>query len=171
MNETLDKLNEICGLARIVAKICMALLVIGIVVSIIMIGLVALYPDFLTDIFEIGGTTITNGQILATSVTAIFGGALGIVILYYLDCLFTNIRDCNTPFTNKSVKYLETISILLVIFTTSVPAASAIAAYAFSTAVVMEFNIAALLVAALVYVLSLIFKHGTSLQKESDAIL
>jgi len=171
MNETLDKLNKICGLARVTAKICIAFLIIGIFASIVMIGVVALYPDFLTDVFETGGTTVTNGLILATCVTAIFGGALGIVVLHYLDCLFTNIRDSNTPFTNKSVKYLETIARLLVIFTISVPAVSAIAAFAFSTDVVMEFSISALLVAGLVYVLSLIFKHGTSLQNESDAIL
>ena len=172
MSETLNKLNKISEIAGLIAKICMVLLTLGIAAAVILICVVGLDPNFLTNLSE-SEVTITNGQILTAGVTLFFGAVIGMVILYYLDRLFTNIHKNNTPFTDENVKSLKTIAILLVIFTIVVPAVSALTAYALDAGYdwTMQFNVISLFAAFIVYFLSLIFQHGTALQKESDETL
>jgi len=173
MSETLNRLNKISEIAGFIAKIGMVLLAIGIAVAIIMICVVGLNPDLLTDISEFTESTVTNNQVLMLCLTVIIGAAFGIVLLYYLDRFFANIHENNTPFTDENVKYLRTIAILLLIFTFVVPAISMLLAYALDAGsdLIIQFNFVSLFAAFIVYFLSLIFKHGTALQKESDEML
>ncbi|MCL1810870.1 MAG: DUF2975 domain-containing protein [Methanomassiliicoccaceae archaeon] len=169
MSETLNRLNKISKYIGLGSKVLFVLLAIAIVFAFAVIVAVTLDPD-LVGLFE---PTVKNGQVLATCVTTICAGALGLIVLYYISRLFMNIYKNNTPFTDENVKTLEIIAIMAIVCAIAMPAASALSAYAFDAGYdqVIGFNAFTLFVAFLVYFLSLIFKYGAVLQKESDETL
>lgn len=171
MSETLNKLNKISWFVSILAKVCMVLLAIGIVALTAMAVVVSLSDALLAEISDFVGRTIVSGQVLGVFIAAILAAALGIVTLYYIDRFFSNIHKSNTPFSDESVRYMEIIAVLLLISTIAIPAISALLAYAFDSEVFMQFNLIPLFAAFIVYFMSLVFRYGASLQKESDETL
>jgi len=174
MSETLNRLMRISELAELLARIFMYLLVAVIILAVILTVLVALNPDLIPYIAEnIEGTDVATNDFLAMSVACITGGVIGVVTLYYVRSLFSNIHKSGTPFTDESVETLVLIAILVVVGTIALPVITAVSSYAFGVWPnhAMDFNPFMLFVAFLLYFLSLIFKYGTALQRESDEML
>ena len=131
---------------------------------------VTLDPGVMSSITD---AAVTDSHVLATCVTAAAGAIFGLTVLYYVKRLFGNIRKNNTPFTDENVRCLEIIAVLVIIGAIAIPAVSAAAAHIFESGAhqVEEFHLFSMLVGFIVYFLSLVFKYGTVLQKESDETL
>jgi len=170
MSETLDKLTKISKHVALFTKIFMVICVIALVAVIVMVVAVALNPDLISN-FD--GVSFTSNQLIAMGITSISGFCLGIIVLYYANSLFTNIHKNNTPFRDENVFLLRRISLLMVIGAFALPIISAAAAFALNAGYdwVVSFDLFVLFTAFIVYFLSLIFKHGVELQKESDSTL
>jgi amino acid transporter len=170
MNTALKRLNTICKYAEILALIAMIVLVIITALTAIMITAVALDPDIVN---RVGDGTYTSDQLLAMGAVVIVALIFAFMILYYAYLLCKNIYRNNTPFTDENVKYLERIAILTVVCAIVIPVVGWLFALTIGVdpAQMLAFNPLMLLFAFPVYLLSLILKYGTTLQKESDATL
>jgi len=166
---------KISELAELLARIFMYLLVAVIILAVVLTVLVALNPDLIPFVAENveGAEVVTNGDFLAMSAACVTGGVIGVVTLYYVRSLFLKIHKSGTPFTDESAETLVLIAKLVVVGTIALPVITAVSSYAFGVWPnhAMDFNPFMLFVAFLLYFLSLIFKHGTALQRESDEML
>jgi hypothetical protein len=177
LSDALKKLNRISSFAGVIAKIIMAVLAIATVVAVIILIVTFTDPNLLTDPGRWGNITVTApatiDQIRAAALAALVVIAFAEAIMYYVDRLFTNIRENNTPFTDENAKNLRIMAFLILAAVLVMAATGAILAYAFGTGsdIYIGANPFSLLVAFMVYVLSLIFSHGATLQKESDETL
>ena len=170
MNDALKKLNKICKFAELFSKILLIALVIGAVVTLIIMGAVALNPDLIS---EIGDGTLTNKEVLSMGVIMIIAVVFAFIILYYAYLICGNIHRNNTPFMDENVKYLEKIAIWTIVCALVIPLIGGAIGVAIGVdpAQMLAFNPMMLFFAFPVYLLSLILKYGTTLQKESDATL
>ena len=170
MNDALKKLNTICKYAELFSKILLIALIIGAAVTLIIMGTVALNPDILS---EIGDGTLTNAEVYSMGAVMIIAVIFAFIILYYAYLISGNIHRNNTPFMDENVKYLEKIAIWTIVCALVIP----LIGWGFAIAIgvdpaqMLAFNPMMLLFAFPVYLLSLILRYGTSLQKEADATL
>ena len=175
MSETLNKLNRIFEFAGMIAKILMVLIVVVAAIVVVFMAVLAFFPDILTKAVEaVPGTVLpTSDQLYTLSAAAVLNMVFLFVLLYYLYRLSKNISESRTPFTDASVRYLELMAVILFISTFALPAISALVSFAYGIWPygVISFSPYLLLTSIIVYFLSLIFKYGTSLQKESDETL
>jgi len=169
----LSKLNKISYFVSLLSKIFLTILILMIII-VVAVGIgVTLNADFFSQVIEDTGSSYTVSHIQEMSVTAVVGFALGAIVVYYVGRLFSNIHRTNTPFTDDSVKFLEMIAILMVVGAFVIP----IVSYATSFALEAEYNqsvgvnLFAVFAAFLIYFMSLVFKYGAMLQKESDEML
>ena len=170
MSNTLNKLSKISRYAEMITIAMMVLLVIGITALLVLGAAVILNPSLLA---EMASGDLSDGQIRTVLVTAVCALILGFVTLYYIYRLFKSIHVNNTPFMDESVKCLERIAIMVIICTIVLPIITYAAVHLLngSQEQVFEFNPFSLFIAFMFYFLSLIFKYGVALQKESDATL
>ena len=177
----MTKLTKISRYGEVFAKILMILLAIAMIVMVIMLVAVAFNTEILTEALEEVGTTFDipaedlNVMAIATMLTVcvLVVGALGIAILYFVNRMFENICKNNTPFTKDNARYLVVIATLIIVCTIAVPILDFGLQRVLDTAYYPSygFGLMPLFVAFLLYFLSLVFKHGAELQKESDETL
>jgi hypothetical protein len=170
MHETLNKLNKLSLWGGLLTKIAMILLILGAVFLLILMVVTALNPDVLIDILD---NEMAKDDILVVCAAGLAVLAIGLLILYCLDRILDNIREAGTPFTDENVKGLRRIAVLVLIAAIAVPVIGFILVKITDAGsnVMIEFNPFLLFVAVLVYFVSLIFKYGVALQKESDETL
>ncbi|MDR1954900.1 MAG: DUF2975 domain-containing protein [Candidatus Methanoplasma sp.] len=171
MSDALNRLNRISGYIELTAKVLIALTIIGMIFAFALMVVVILNPDILPEVSGI--TAATTEEAITLGVTIISGCVFGSITLYYLHRLFASIHKNNTPFVDENVKCLEMIAILVIAGSIAIPAISWATAYILDAGyeLIMAFSPPLLFVAFLIYFVSLIFKYGTVLQKESDATL
>jgi hypothetical protein len=170
MSAALTRLNKISEIVGLIVKIIMILIVVAMVGVCLAAIAIAVFPDIQLDIApEL--TVAVNAAVFATMVIVLL--VIIFAILYYIDRLFTGITKNNTPFTDDSVENLRMIAILMVVTAVAAPIMGGILVYFFdfSGATVFGFDPLILFVAFLIYIISLVFSHGTALQKESDVTL
>lgn len=170
MSDTLNRLNKLSFYVSVIVKLLMVFVAIVTIASLIVSIYIALNPDFVAEVFS---PPDTYGSIQAMLIIVIAGGAVGFVILYVVNHLFMNIYRNHTPFMDENVKDLKYLSILVLVEALIVPIVGLTAAYTLDANLdtTLNFNIAFLFMAFLLYIVSLIFRYGTALQKESDETL
>ncbi|MDR0198245.1 MAG: DUF2975 domain-containing protein [Methanomassiliicoccaceae archaeon] len=177
MSDALNKLNRISRYGGLIAKVIMAILVIAIVALVILLAVTVADPELSFNPADwnnmIIAAPVTIGQIQAAALAAIATIAAILAIMYYIDRLFTSLHKNNTPFTDENVRNLRIIAILILAATIVLAIIGAALSYVFDTdaMTVIGFNPFTLLVALMVYILSLIFSYGVTLQRESDQTL
>ncbi len=169
MSDVLNRLNRLSRYVGMAAMAFMILLGVAIVAVVILTIAVTLNPDIMSWFDD----AATSGQFLSICAILVVAGSLGIATLYYVYRFFMNIHRDNTPFTDENVKCLQRITILILISVIATPVISMIMGAAFEpeSGNMMDFNLLSLFAAFLMYLLSLVFKYGTALQKESDETL
>jgi len=168
-NDTLDRLNWICWFVNKIAIVLQIAVVVVIIAIFIGMGLSIVFQDTLLSLL---GSDFALGQLLTQCITGICVGVIALLVLHHVGRLSMNIYKNNTPFTKENVLHLEMIAIVTIIGAFAVPIASTISAYALDApGAAYPFNILLLFTGLLVYFMSLIFRYGTALQKESDETL
>ena len=173
LSDTLNRLHKISGYAAVATKIIMVALVIVIISAAVMLAMVSA-GSFDLIIEELAEEEVTTKQIQAAALNAIAASAAVLVILYHIDRLFTNIHKRNALFTDDNVRDLRIIALLLAVAAVIITTVSVITIYFLldTTDIVVGFNPLTMLLAAfIVYIMSLIFSHGTELQRQSDETL
>ncbi|MCL2032872.1 MAG: DUF2975 domain-containing protein [Methanomassiliicoccaceae archaeon] len=170
MNDTLNRLNKISRYAGLAVKALMVFLIAVIALVLILMIVTALDPEMVLDNVD---EFTKSGQVLSMCAIIIVAVAFGLIALYYADRLFTNVYKNGTPFMDDNVKCLERLAILLLVGTVILPIISAAGIYFLEAQsdLLFQFNPAMLFMALLFYFLSLIFKYGVALQKDSDETL
>ena len=179
MSEALNKLTKVSRFVGSVTTVLMVALTVAMIVAVVAIIAVALNPDIVNSVIEYAGNTINIDDIDTTAAAAILLATvlvlmpLMIAIMYFVRRMFNNIHENNTPFTDDNAKCLVNIALLTVACTIAAP----ILDYALQTVIdtasyqAYSFSAFPLLVALLLYFLSLVFKYGAELQKESNETL
>ena len=176
----MNKLTNISRFAAFGAKILMVLAAIIMTISVILMVFAAVDPDLVTVAVTTAGINNVNlddidvrAVAVVTSVGILAMGLLGMAALYYTDRLFTNIYKNNTPFTSDNARCLEMLAILTVIFTVAMIIFDVSMLQVLDAEYYQSFGVGIfpLFLALLIYLLSLVFKHGATLQKESDETL
>ncbi len=169
MSETLNRLNKLSLYVGIVAKVLMALIGLLLIVMVITAIYFALDPDMVSELF----TDLSYGQVQSMAVTIIAICVGGFSILFFVNRLFVTIHKNHTPFLEENVRNLNIIAVLVVVMALAVPALEILLAYALKieSVLAVNFNVTMLFMAFLVYLVSLVFRYGVILQKESDETL
>ena len=182
LSEDLSKLTKISKIGAIFARILMAVTIICTIVATVLLVVIYLNPDIITDIVNAAGGKINNipiedidikavASVFAVSVMVL--GPLGFTVLYFVNQMFTNIYRNNTPFTEDNARCLEIIAVLLVIYTIITAIFDGVMQWVIDIPFYQSYGvgISPLLVAVLLYFLALVFRHGAALQKQSDETL
>jgi hypothetical protein len=176
MSDALNKLNRISRFASVIAKIVMVITVIAIIAMTAVLVITAVHSGLLVnpDLWSAAEEApMTIGQIQAAALTGIVTATVILVIMYYIDRIFTETHKNNTPFLNENVRFLKIIAILVFV-AAFVPVINATATYFLEngTGIVVGFNpLILLLMAFVIYGISIVFSYGVTLQKESDETL
>ena len=97
-----------------------------------------------------------------------------LVILYfvfkYLDKLFVNICNSDTPFTNDNLEYLQKITKLIFI-TVIISFAGDLLSTMFFSSSMVSFNLSTLVLVLVLYVITYIFEYACMLQNKSKAVM
>ncbi|MDR1691078.1 MAG: DUF2975 domain-containing protein [Candidatus Methanoplasma sp.] len=162
MNEPSTELKKLSWIVGLVAKIMMIASIAFIAYLLILLANVILHP-----------VLVVNGSILTADIciTNLAMWLLLFAIMYCLNRLFTNICKSGLPFTKENADYLSIIAVLIVVYALGLPLLAWVAALTFANSGHVYFDLFLLFIAFLVYVISLVFKYGTVLQKESDETL
>jgi hypothetical protein len=156
----------------------MAIVVVMMIGAVIILAVTVADPDFFMNLyvrFEIEDfSTVTNGQIQAAAVTLFATAAIILAIMHYIDNIFTNIHKNNTPFMGENVRSLKIVAVLVFAAAFVPTIISAVAKYFLEddpNIIVGSSPFVLLLMAFVIYGLSIVFSYGTALQKESDETL
>ena len=181
MSESLNRLVKLSKWGAIIAKVLMILTVVCMIILTICLIYIAANADLVINAVA-DGTLIINIPIETIDIPAaatviilcvLVMGVIGVVLLYYTGRLFKNIYDNRTPFTDDNARSLIIMAVLIVICTIAAP----IFDFALQRIIdgvylqTLGFGAPPLFVALILYVLSLVFKHGAELQRESDHTL
>ena len=91
-----------------------------------------------------------------------------IIILDYVDKLFTNIKNNNTPFTLDNINYIKRISYLMIALIIIDPISSIL--FGLLTNIVNNstgFELISILEILIIFSMSYIFEYGYEIQKDS----
>jgi len=180
LGEALNKLIKLSRYGGFCAKALMILVAVGMIIMAALLVAVLIDPGLLDWVVTTGMTydvPIDDIDVPAVATVIIVAvliiGGLVIAMLYYIGRMLTNIHENNTPFTDDSARCLVAIAVLTVISTLVIPALDFALQTAIGTAYYQSYTISVfpLFVALLLYFLSLVFKHGAELQRESDETL
>ncbi|MCL2712648.1 MAG: DUF2975 domain-containing protein [Methanomassiliicoccaceae archaeon] len=181
MSETLNRLTTISKYGGIGANVLMILMIIAAVAAVIALAAVAVNADLIIDLVErYGGVwdlPISKDRLAPVAAAlipcVIIILSLIIAILYFVARLLTNIHENNTPFTDENADTLVKIAILTLICTIVIPILDFAIQRMIDSGYYQSygFGLFPLFVAGLLYLLSLVFKHGAELQKEADETL
>ncbi len=117
--------------------------------------------------------SFTAGRLIAALViTFLYFGAL-VVMFHMVKYLMKALKECDTPFTEAVIKNMQRFgwSLIPVIIMSAVAESAWGALTTGGTMINFSLNLGGLLVLAVVFVLTLVFKYGAELQKESDETL
>jgi len=180
MNEALSKLTRISRLGALFAKGMMVIIVLGTVVAVAILIAVYIDPNIVADITapaDIYNVPVEDIDMAALakvlSVGMLVLGIVGFRMMYYIYQLFDNIHKNNTPFTDDNAKYLQRIAVLMIVSTIILPIIDGVMQRVVNVEYYSQLGFGGfpILVALLLFFLSLVFKYGATLQKESDETL
>ena len=120
--------------------------------------------------------THSNAEIIGYAETALIFLLISIVlvifVLGYVEKLFNNIKNNNTPFTLDNVHYIKTISYLMIALIILTPLSGVFVNLIFGmTEVESPFELMGILEILIIFSMSYIFEYGYEIQKDSKGII
>ena len=161
--QTKTRLQRICNIAKYVV-------LAGIILSaVILAGVIGLLAMMFSD------PTMTVENMGRNESFFLFGVALvnqviSIILFYYLYQLTKSLGSERSPFISENVWLLKKMAILLLVGWILVTVAGSVLAVLWSLPIT-GINGDALLMAGIIYVISLVFEYGVRLQEESDGFV
>ena len=120
--------------------------------------------------------THSNAEIIGYAETALIFLLISIVfvifVLGYVEKLFNNIKNNNTPFTLDNVHYIKRISYLMIALIILTPLSGVFVNLIFGmTEVESPFELMGILEILIIFSMSYIFEYGYEIQKDSKGII
>ena len=180
MNEAKQKIIKTSKVVAIVLKvsfilaaIAMGLLLIGIVLLIFANGGVSqsLQQTLAITAQGTSATNIAVYNLLVALGMGIILLAMAFMVLFMLHRLFVNISREHTPFTETNVKIMKKVAVWTVITCIVDCITNGIADKILTGTTTFTLNFIWLVVAVVIYCISLIFDYGCQLQQQSDETL
>ena len=167
--DPLKKLNRVSWWAGLIAKIMMILVVLAIVF--LCYGLIYLYSNPL----PWGGSAPWNTASFVYTISYVVRAVLLVMILYFINHMFMNIRRNNTPFMGVVVKDLRIMSILVLVYGLVPLIEACVFMYVIDfyhiQLVTSSLDLYIFFLSFIIYAVSLVFSYGVALQKASDETL
>jgi hypothetical protein len=158
-----SRLQRICNIAKYVV---LAGIVLSVLILAFVIGLLAImFSDSTMTAEDLG----RNESFFLFGVTLV-NQVISILLFYYLYQLTKSLGSENSPFISENVWLLKKMAILLLTGWTLVTVAGFIISVLWSLPIT-GINGDALLMAGIIYVISLVFEYGVRLQEESDGFV
>jgi hypothetical protein len=165
----LKKLGEISHYALIAIWLVLIVSLISIVVSLLIITMIAMnYPPIMEMIMHL--RTTKENALYNYSSTAIIS-AVSFIMMLFMIRFFENIRTSYTPFTLENAKILKDSSIVMLLSAGLMPITFLILASLLKQKYEINIELLLFVLALIVYCISLVFRYGALLQKESDETL
>jgi undecaprenyl pyrophosphate phosphatase UppP len=126
---------------------------------------ISIIPDVVMD-------ELTERQAQAVAFSALSASIVALVIMFFVQRLFTNIHASDAVFTDGNAKDLRSLAIMIVVAAVVMMIVTGIT-YLIDPSPIINGSstLMFLLLAFIVYILSLIFQHGAELQRQSDETL
>lgn len=180
MKPSQQKINSMSG------KICLILKL-----AFFASGIVMILALFAIGILMFSGAETKSSFIAAFDVTANNGSTLSIaprslllmfifmlvdavlisLAIFFVHAIFSNIRKADTPFTRQNTLRLKIIALIAAFLSIVGSCSDALVDYYTIGEPAWKINIAGLIMALILYCISLIFSYGCDLQQESDETL
>lgn len=168
MDATLERLSTLSRYVSIALKVIMIFFMLIVAATTVLAVMTATDATILADIPD-----YNKSDMFTISVTAVVSGIFAVALLFILNRLFSNIHRMHSPFTDDNARNLKIIAFLVLLMGIVVPVFEVLASMVYSSgqAPPMDINVGMIFMAFLVYLVSLVFKYGAALQKESDETL
>lgn len=165
----LRNLEQVSHYASIAVWIVLVISLISVVVSLTLIVLIGInYPPMMDMLMHLR-TTKENALYNYSSTVVI--SMVSLIMMLFMDRLFTNIRRSHTPFTLDNAKILKGAALVLLLSAALMPFIFIVFAYLFNQRYQINIEILLFVMSVIVYCISLVFRYGALLQKESDETL
>jgi hypothetical protein len=165
----LRKLGQISHYASIAVWIVLILSLISILVSLALIVLIVInYPPMMEMLMNLR-TTKENALYNYSSTVVI--SMVSLIMMLFMDRIFTNIRRSYTPFTLENAKVLKDAAVVLLLSAALMPLIFVILASLLDQRYQINIELLLFVLSLIVYCISLVFRYGALLQKESDETL
>lgn len=158
-----SRLQRICNIAKYIILVGIALVAFILFAMVILGVFLILNPDITIE-------GLGRNELLLLVVMTIINQIISILLFYYLFRLTRSMGDENSPFTAANVKLLKYMALILLIGWVFGMAVGVIVTAMLS----IEFtglNADALVMAGVIYVVSLVFEYGVRLQEDSDSFV
>ena len=160
----LTRLQKICKYARYLVLVLLALEVLAAIGSVAILGMLIADPGLAYP--EQG---MSHGYLMSMAVSNVGGMVFLIAAIYYLYRLTDSMSREESPFVERNVRYLKLIAVMLAVCWIIVLALRVVFSMDGSTPVSTDVTL--LLMAGIIYVISLVFEYGVALQNESDSFV
>lgn len=166
--ERLKKMSSVISMVILVATVVLVIMMVLTVSA----GIMAMVNDEIMD--ELMRVWPSDNEVWIGLLMSILAFFTMLAMLIYARRLFKNVSRSHTPFDEENVTNLNYMGHALLVFAIGLPALNYVLIWAFSPdAPAMEGfgNLVLIVVAIVFYCMSLIFRHGAALQRESDETL
>lgn len=158
-----SRLQRICIIAKYIILAGIALVTLILFAMIVLGVFLLLDPDLTLDGMD-------RSEIYLLIILTIINQIISILIFYYLYRLTKSIGDESSPFTSANVKLLKYMALILLIGWVFGMVVDLIVTSMLSLEFT-GFNADALVMAGVIYVVSLVFEYGVRLQEDSDSFV
>lgn len=157
------RLQRICNIAKyvVLAGIVLCVLILAGIIGL----LVLMVLDPATNVANLG-----RNESFFLVFVGFVNQVISIILFYFLYQLTKSIGSENSPFISENVWLLKKMAVLLLVGWVLVTAAGIVLSLLWSLPI-SGINGDALLMAGIIYVISLVFEYGVRLQEESDGFV
>ena len=157
------RLQRICSIAKYIVLAGIVLCILILVGGVCLLAMALTDPSFALE-------NLSREELLFVIFVMITNQAISVFVFYYLYELTKSIGDGSSPFTSANVWHLKKMAILLFVGWIAVTSAGMALSVIWSVPIT-GINGDALLMAGIIYVISLVFEYGVRLQEESDGFV
>ncbi len=158
-----SRLQRICSISKYLVLACVVIIVLSLVGTLGLMAMMLADSSFVPN-------GMTRDDFWFYSVLTIFNLVTNVFLFYVLYLFTKSVGDNNSPFTSGNVRLLKMMAAILL--TGWVVALVVILVLSSVLSVTIPgINGDALLMAGIVYVISLVFEYGVRLQEDSDSIV
>jgi hypothetical protein len=158
-----SRLQRICSIAKYIVLAGVVLCLLILAGGVCLLAMALNDPSFTVDNYS-------RDESFFLFFVLITNQAISVLVFYYLYELTKSIGDGSSPFTSANVWHLKKMAILLFVGWIAVTSAGLVLSVLWSVPIT-GISGDALLMAGIIYVISLVFEYGVRLQEESDGFV
>ena len=180
MKPSQEKIRSMSKKISIVLKLGFIVSIVIVILSLIAIGILVFSgEDTKSSFLAVFNVTANNGTTISIEIWSLLNMFVFMLIdtilisfaIFFVYTVFDEIRKGITPFTHENTVRIKKVAVIIAILSIVGSYSDALVDYYTIGELTWRINIIGMIVAIIVYCISLIFSYGCDLQKESDETL